>query len=239
MTNLVLLIMPLVGGYYFLSRCNLTRFEAYKDTGYRLFLGSALVGIVLLLIAKITVSLFNLDYFASEFFIPTGFNLESLLAMTFGIVLPFFVNSILLVLAPFFDTGPRELTRRVAKNRGDFLYIRINDAIDMRQLIELTMQNGKVYIGYITKFGGLDSECVDLVTYASGYRDQKTRDLVITCDYSIFVVKMGKEFFSEIGITPFDLNITLKMSDVATARVFYPDVYTEFERQRSWLNAQV
>ena len=35
---------------------------------------------------------------------------------------------------------------------------------------------------------------------------------------------------SMIEIEHSDLNVTLKMSDVATAQVFYPEVYVELER---------
>ena len=100
------------------------------------------------------------------------------------------------------------------------------------------MQNGDVYIGFISKLEGLDIDFVDLISLASGYRDEKTKDLVIKRDYSNIMIGIGeKTIFSEIGINHSNLSITLKMSDISAAQYFYPEVYAEFERLRRRSNA--
>ena len=227
MTGLILMIMPLVGGYWFLSNCNFTKYKAYSYTGYRLFLGSAFFGIFFLFIANFMVSAIPLlNSFDLMFarFIPIGFSLESTLAMLIGIVSPTIFNPLI---------NKHKAAHRSAADRGNFLQTRIYEANFKGQLVELAMQNGEVYIGFIKILGGLDNEFVELIPFASGYRDEETKNLVIARDYSEILSKM-----EEKDIFPMDLSITLKMSEIVTTQLFYPEVYAEFQRLRTRPNAQ-
>ena len=233
MTNLFLLIIPLVGGYLFLSILNLTKYKIIRTAGYRLFFLSAFVGIVLLIIAKIiikfllTFNIMNLIIsIISEWTIPTGLELESMTALFVGVGLSFLLNLILRI-----RFGKHEFAKVAAKDRGESLHLMIYEAIENKQPIELTMQNEKVYIGLVSITGDFFNECVIVTPYFSGYRDEKTNDLVITNNYKGVLTEMrNKENSSMIEIEHSDLNVTLKMSDVATAQIFYPEVYIELER---------
>ena len=79
--------------------------------------------------------------------------------------------------------------------------------------------------------GDFVNEFVIVPPYFSGYWEEKTKVLVITNNYQNVLVEMKKkENSSKIEIERSNLNVTLKMSDVATAKVFYPEVYVELER---------
>ncbi len=240
MTNLVLMIMPLVGGYWFLSNYNRTKYMAYSYTGYRLFLGSAFFGIIFLICAKFIISallLTNLIDFISEWFIPTGFNFESALAMIIGIGSPYLLN--FNIYKEKRVNYNQKWAKRAAENRGHFLQIRIFEANSKGQLIELAMQNGEVYIGYVRILGRLDNEYISLNPCFSGYRDEKTKDLIIMRDYlKVVFGSEEKKGNLESRINHSNLSVTLKMSDVSTAQLFYPEVYAEFERLRKRSNAQ-
>ena len=229
MTNLFFLIMPLVGGYLFLSTWNVTRYKTIRIAGYSLFFLSAFVGIVLLVIAKFLVKfllLFNYSNlmisFISDWFIPTRFDLESMMALVVGIGFPFLFNLF---------SDKHKFAKIAAKDRGDSLHLMIYKAIENEQPIELMMQNGKVYIGLVMITGDLFNEYVIVTPYFSGYRDEKTNELVITNNYRDAQKEMTKkENSSRIEIEHPDLNVTLKMNDVATAQVFYPEIYAELEK---------
>ena len=173
----------------------------------------------------------SIDYIVicvSEWLIPTGFNLESTLAMIIGIASPYALNRL-------FDR--HKWANRAAIDRGDVLHARIYEANSNKQTIELTMQNRDVYIGFISKLESLGSDFVDLIPLASGYRDEKTKDLVIKRDYTNIMIGMEeKTIISRIGINHSNLSVTLKMSDVSSAQLFYPEVYAEFERLRGRSN---
>ena len=51
MSTLGLLLLPAVGGYWFLTHFNYTRFQSVRDSGYHVLFRSAVVGIVLYCIA--------------------------------------------------------------------------------------------------------------------------------------------------------------------------------------------
>ena len=223
MANLFLLIMPLVGGYLFLSSWNVTKYRANRIAGYRLFFQSAFVGIILLIIAKpLANSLLILDSVnsISKWIIPTGFNLESTIAFSIGLVFPHFLNL-------FF--GRQKFARIMAKDQGDSLHLMIYKAIDNDQPIELTLQNRKVYIGLVSIAGDFVNENIIVTPYYSGYRDKETKVLIITNNYQDVLEEMKrKKVLQKIGIQRSNLNVTVRMRDVATARVFYPEVYAEF-----------
>ena len=89
----------------------------------------------------------------------------------------------------------------------------------------------KVYIGLVSITGDFVNEFVIVTPYFSGYREEKTKVLVITNNYQNVLVEMKKkENSSKIEIERSNLNVTLKMSDIVTAKIFYPEVYVEFER---------
>ena len=54
-----LLFVPLVGGYLFLTWCNLTRFAFRRESGYRLVFGSAATGMLLLAISHVLIDVAN------------------------------------------------------------------------------------------------------------------------------------------------------------------------------------
>ena len=142
--NVFLLIMPLVSGYWFLSFWNRTKFKVYTKSGYRVFLESAFVGIVLLFIAKFAISIIlalpviqldNLINVGLKWIIPTGFNSEGTLALVIGLALPFILNCF---------TDERKFKRHAAEERGGQLYVKICKAMDESRLVELTIQSRKV-----------------------------------------------------------------------------------------------
>ena len=162
----------------------------------------------------------------SEWIIPTGLDLEGIAALIVGIGFPYLSNFLL-----NFFCDKHEFARAAAKDRGESLHLTIYEAIDNKQPIELTMQNNKVYIGLVSITGDFVNEFVIVTPYFSGYREEKTKVLVITNNYQNVLVEMKKkENSSKIKIERSNLNVTLKMSDIVTAKVFYPEVYVEFER---------
>ena len=45
--GLGLFLVPTVGGYWFLTHCNYTRYRAFRDSGYHVLFSSAFVGALL------------------------------------------------------------------------------------------------------------------------------------------------------------------------------------------------
>lgn len=207
--NLTLLLMPLIGGYVFLSCWNFTKFEASFYSGYRLFFTSALMGMILLILAKliltVIVELMLVDY-VRKFIVPTEFSLESTLSMVLGIVFPPFLNCI---------WHAETHSIRTAKNRGNQLFLTVAESILDFELIELSIANGKVYIGLPVGMR-LEDEYVKIDPHFSGYRDAETNVLTITSWY-----KTNDYGVSQDG----KLYVSIKAEEIISVRIFYPEVF--------------
>ena len=226
MLNLVSFVVPLIGGYWFLSVWNYTRFKVYKDSGYHLFFKSALCGVIFLVFANLVVSI-KLIFIPSQInfqpFVPNGFNLEVLLAMILGITLPYILNR--------FSNSNKHM-KSEANNRGNLLYTTFWDAAtDKVAFVEVTMASGKVYIGLPHNLLKLDDEYVCLIPYSSGYRDVKTQELKITSHYwKVFDKVFNKQSILTDYIDISDLYVILKTQEVVSARKFYPEIFSEFAK---------
>ena len=121
--------------------------------------------------------------FIRKFVVPIGFELESILVLVLGWVLPIALN--LFSSADFHS-------KEEAKNRGDQLFLAVRESLLEVELVELSMANGKVYIGFPVGMH-LNDEYVKIDPYASGYRDLKTKVLKITLKYEAIDYKASEE----------------------------------------------
>ena len=209
--NLTLLLMPLIGGYVFLSSWNFTKFKTISDSGYRLFFKSAFFGVILLIVSNLILSTVNGSMAVEsirKFVVPIGFELESVLALVLGWVLPIALN--------FFSNADFH-SKEEAKNRGDQLFLAVRESLLDVELVELSMANGKVYIGFPVGMH-LNDEYVKIDPYASGYRDLKTKVLRITLKYEAIDYKASEEK---------KLYVSLKVAEVISVRIFHPEVFSQ------------
>ena len=229
--NFVSQVMPLIGGYWFLTIWNRTRFTVYKESGYHLLFKTVLAGIVFLFIAKIFLTL--LGDFDLQGFIPTELSLDGAMAMILGIVSPYVLNCF----SNFFPDqfSNRDEHARIAVERhGNLLYLTINEAIKRVELVELTMKAGKVYIGYPLKFSSLENDFIDLIPYASGFRSVETKELEITSKYwMVFADLAHQEKNTKMQARISNIKINIKVEEIVSARIFYPEIYAKFERIRN------
>ena len=120
-------------------------------------------------------------------------------------------------------------TKRSAKRTNDVIKLLMIQSIEQVIPVEFTLKNDKCYIGLIIQSDMTRRKEPDIaiVPILSGYRDSTTRELVITTNYSPTI----KEF---VDIDPRkykhdDFRVIIRMSDIATARLFYPEVYEQFQ----------
>jgi hypothetical protein len=89
-----LLLLPLIGGYFFLTLCNRTRFYFRKHEGHRLYLTAAALGIVLLILARLLTQTLALSRWGQDFsdglhrFAPFDFAGAALGSLMLGFLLP-------------------------------------------------------------------------------------------------------------------------------------------------------
>lgn len=227
--GLGLLLIPSLGGYWFLRHANFTRFEIFRLSGYHLLFQSALAGIILALVAHVIALSINslIPQLRSllHVHIPIDYGDTAFLSLLLAIAVPPAMNK-------FYSK--EKAAKRTAENYGDLIELMIARAFEQRKLIELSLKNRKSYIGMvrqrsITKRGQSD---VTLVPVVSGYRSEGTLELHITTDYVPIIYEMIENDPDEIPEILRDFNVVLPRSEVCSARIFDPEAYRLFQRSR-------
>ena len=233
-----ILLLPAVGGYWFLNHWNYTRYQAVRDSGYHILFRAALFGILLYCAARgITLlldSFYPLLSVLWDSHVPDPFTIEVILSLGLGYLAPRFLNQ-------FHES--LECARSAARQNGDHIELLVDQAMQEYELIELTLHSRKVYIGYAVESGigrNSDTDLV-LVPILSGYREKGTIKLVLTTNYvpildkyHIPIIeeypKLIEEYRRDDSI-PINYNFLLvtPLSEVLSARMFDEDVYWGFQ----------
>lgn len=239
--TLSLLLLPAVGGYWFLTHWNYTRYQAVRESGYRLLFRSAVVGLFLSFLSRIiTLPLegrctlfsslwesFLREPFPLEVLFQDPFSVEVLLSLVLAVVLPVFFNA-------FYDD--QKGAERAAKEAGDHIELLIQESIDDQVPVEVTLRNRKIYIGLGLESGiGTNSESdVALIPIYSGYRDEKTLNLNIEIDYLSVIwefLEYDKRRRSDDDADRWsseEFRVVIPVTEVVSARLFDEELYDDF-----------
>lgn len=219
-----LLILPLLGGYIFTSYWNPSRVNASRYSGQRLLLHAAVAGVVWLTLAFLltTILASRLPVFSEAWsqLIPFEYAGTSLISFLLGAVAWVPANW-------FFDRDQHAV--RAVEMRGDFLETLLNKAVEETGQIMVTLSNGKVYVGFVTSNfdPSFDRKYMRMMPMLSGYRDEHTKDLVITNDYARVYQELITEQSPELENAD-RFQLVVPVQEIRSASLFDPDVYELF-----------
>lgn len=219
-----LLLLPLLGGYYFIHQFRLTRFRAKRSENQRLLIESAVAGAGWLLATRLLV-LIGCHWF--PILIATAREVLAQLApFPFA---PTFVGATLLEIAGAHVLNlfvPAEMAVRYAiRWYGDELQNLLFDSMRAPDLISITLGNGKVYVGVPTDAPSLDprTQYVAILPMFSGYRDAATKQMQLTTAYWPLYDRISSGAIS--GPDPNDFEIIFPAAEVKSANRFDPEFY--------------
>ena len=219
--NYIQFVAPLIGGYWFLWTWNYTKFIVRQDSGYHLFFKSSIVGILLLILATQLLSWLDLidlvEVRAAINLIPDGFESSAILAMIIGIASAYILN--------IFFSKTKGLTR-AAEGRGKYFLLMIQEAFDQSLMIEVTLNSGKVYIGSPLCEMPFDSEDLNLFVFFSGYRENATKELIVSKEYANefkSILDAGEDRTDQMLLSKF--NVIVPTKDIASARFFDEEIF--------------
>ena len=227
--NLGLLFIPILGGYWFLTHWYFTKYSALRESGYHLFFQSAFAGILLGIPAHLIILVLDCSFpkigMIWKPFVPHVYYGTAILSVVLGFLLPFALNKCY---------GQEEAQRRTAEERGELIELIIAESLDRRKLIELSLRSGKVYIGFALRSRMIrrGESDVALIPLGSGYRDEKTHELVITTNYAP-VLKECLDPDSDLRIFDLireDFRVVVPASEIVSARIFSPEIYQRFQQ---------
>jgi hypothetical protein len=223
------LLLPLLGGYVFMTKWNRTRFNTKRYSGERLLFHAAVAGVLLLVIAFVVVRAIDagLPTFATwwRHTIPFPYAGTSLGAFLVGSLLWFPLNY-------FFFPLDRE-SKRAINEWNDFLEILLEKAMRETKQISVTMKHGKVYIGFVTSNfdPAYDRKYIAVLPMASGYREPSTHKMCINTYYAAVyqaIISEKNEFLIK-GVE--DFQITLPIAEIASVNLFDPEAYEQFQQR--------
>lgn len=234
--GLALLLLPAVGGYWFLTHWNYTRYQAVRDSGYHVLFRSALFGILLYCVAR-GITLLS-DWLCPpltllwDSHVPEPFTSEVMLSLFLGWLSPFGFNL-------FFSTGAGIV--KVAWDSGDHFEILVVEAAIERKPVELTLRSRKVYIGVPLSppIGSSVAPYVVLLPLYSGYRNETTLDLERPINYrpvlEKYQVDISQDYTEvyegedEARRTSQDFRVVVPIAEVVSARLFDLEVFETFQ----------
>ena len=171
-----LLLLPLLGGYWFLHNLYYTKFRSQRLDGYRLLLESALAGVASMAFGRLLVLLLrNFGWFNSFWadYAPDIPYLETAcVSLILGVVSPHVLNFFLGV------TGlltKEEARLRAIRNHGNHLLQLLHTAYAEGRTVSLTLDNRKVYIGLVANAPNLEPHetFLTITPLLSGYRNER------------------------------------------------------------------
>ena len=170
----LLLLVPLIAGYWFTHSCHLLKFRAARHEGYRLIIESLSWGLALAFLGRV-------GCFVCANYLPGGETLASCWLDVFppakiaysgtaaatlglGFVLPLLVNRSV-------DHAMASLT--ATERYGDDMRKLFMRALLKREPIVITLESRKVYVGYVRALPNLRPKDAHLVllTALTGYLD--------------------------------------------------------------------
>ncbi len=245
--GLGLFLVPTVGGYWFLTHLNYTRYRVFRDSGYHVLFSSAFCGALLFGGAHFIILLLYHQFPQLgvwwDCYFPAEYSDTVVLSVILGVVLPPVFNrlhrlpfsratltSLRLVGILCYDS--EGAARRAAQENNDFVELLMTEAFFRGEFAEISLRSGKSYIGFALESG---IKCqqgepdIALIPVASGYRNKDTQELEITTHYSQVIENSLEAEMTRLSYE--DFRIVIPMSEIVSARLFFPEAYTLFQIQ--------
>jgi hypothetical protein len=246
MDTVLLFALPLVGGLFFCSCWNCTRWRVAREDGHRLYFRAVFAGALLFALvagvrhqvescfpeisAKVTL--------VRNFIKPMAKEQSSASAIADLAVTCFLAMLAGWPLAWLLNLGFRNdywLRRAIKK---DTLEAFLLDAADREISIAVTMDDRKVYVGFVVASFDLaiGRKCIQLLPLMSGYRHQDTHKVNFTTYYTELYGKAGSAdqtapLPAPLGhLTAEDFITVLPVDRIISYRLFDAPAYREFQK---------
>jgi hypothetical protein len=191
-----LLLLPLLGGFIFVSKWYPTRYYTLRTDGYRLIFTTAVAGAALLFFASVLKTYLapHLPFWPATYVMwhqlaSPEHSGTAALAMLLGALLWRPLN---LLGKPLRLLSDELAINRAIRGKRDALEMFLKKAMESEKMISVSVKNGKVYVGYLTSNynPAFPMESISLILAFSGHRSEDTKAAILDINY----IDIYKEF---------------------------------------------
>lgn len=230
MPKLDLLLLPLLGGYWFLNYFKYTKYYHQRIERQRLIFNSSITAILISLFGFLFDKLILKIYFLN-----LRESLERLIPFEYeGIEESFYIFILSPILAFIFNLiFPKKfLFRLTLKKQGNqiekILWSSLTEKKDEDKLLMITTSSNKVYVGYINKIQKpIGESYVSIIPYFSGYREKETQKLIISTDYFSAIESFVND--EKVKLIDEKMGVVINKSNIALISKFDIDVFEAFQ----------
>jgi len=215
-----LLLLPLIGGYLFIHIAHYFRFAAQRADGYRLLFQAAIAGVALSIFGRLSELAWALTplgkWFYEHFwkiFSPFPYSATSAYSLLLG---PLFALTVNLFI------NEEKAKSMELHSGGNFFLQLLDDAVNQKRMISVTLDSRKWYVGWVVESPTLDprEQYFRLLPFISGYRDKDVLETRRTVYYEAVL--------RDPAIDRTEFVITLPLKDVKIAGFFNDEIYDEY-----------
>lgn len=230
-----LLLFPLVGGYYIIAYSEWYRYKTQRLQSERLIFNSVIAGCILLFITFIIKSFV---FWCSPDLVIKLKGILPIKQNYFGVMIASFIIALIgTEVANIFISKTKHIKKAIERIGNDLEKLLMLSA-DTRDLIQVTLSGGKVYVGICSYIPVPDkTSYFELVPFLSGYRDPVTKIVTFNTSY----LDVYAEYIKEGAITSIDdlkINLVIKTEEVLTANRFDLRMYEMFNHSGGAENDQ-
>lgn len=245
-----LFLIVIITGYFILTFSQLFKYNIQRLTRERILFESILVGLQIIVGGFLSRFLYN--YFLNSYLHLTGilnilneipfekphyfwtFVFSSLISL----IIFWFINLIIVRYYPKND----QIIRAVNKN-GDEIEKLFKDSALNGNLIQVTLKNDKVYIGFCEEIPiPKKTNYLVICPYLSGYRDKENKQLIITTDYKKvvdkFIEDIKEKTEKEVESITLNTDIIIKQDEILTAGIYEQTIYDEFNKVKDKIQVE-
>lgn len=235
------LLLPLLGGFVFISFWDRTRWHAYRAEKERLLMYAALAGLVCLGLAFLLTAIppFVPCYW-SEICPPTWWDshigIEHSGVGAFAFVLGALgwwpANKIADRIFKKTGGSKRHEFARVIRDHGGPLEQMLLRSMDEDKAVMITLKSGKVYIGGLAaSFTPDKDKTISLLPSKSGYRESVLHRLVLTTHYDTVFSQIAADHSDDekkatelIGA----FGVVIPVSEILSASLYLPEIHAKY-----------
>jgi hypothetical protein len=237
-----ILLLPLLGGFVFVSLWNRTYWHTQRAEKERLLLYASCAGILFLGIAILIGSVPAIIP-CLTFRVPVPFSVAGVpvpcLPTWWHEHVPFRYSGISTIALIIGVTAWWPLNRwlydertewaRLIRDRGGPLEKRLYQAMVDDKWVMVSLKGGKVYIGLVgAGFTPEKDKTIFLVPFRSGYRDPVKQWVNITTDYENVYERIKQDNPTTYGEIISDFGVVIPVEEVLTATLYRPDIHEKY-----------